>query len=1232
MLQETHLTDSEHLKLKKDWVGQVYHASFNSRSRGVAILIHKSLPLTEVEIKTDKCGRYVLIKGLLYGEYTSFLNIYAPPNHPITFHTHVFSIFSDWLFPSSVVGGDLNCCLHRLDKSHKLQLNSRISQSLLQCLSELGLLDTWRTLHPNAKGYTFYSNVHKTSSRIDYFFTPKVSMGNVISCSIGNILISDHAPVFLEISCSAEGQYGGWRFKNYLLKDPNFKIFVRAQFQYFMSINKTPEVRPQLLWDTAKAFIRGGIISYMAHQKKTQANKRLELENQLSDLQRKFNVSPSPEIRLQLDATKTALETILTSEAEKSLLFCKQRMYEHGNKPSRYLANLVREKRQTQAIAAIKDKHGNRHYHNKDINAIFQSFYETLYKSETTHESKQHMLRFLSTIELPCLSPDESKSLNEPISEEELLIAIGQLNNNKAPGPDGLTAEFYKEFKDCLVEPLLSALGQSFEDGTLPSSAYEACISLIHKKGRPADECASFRPISLLNLDRKLLAKILATRLEIVMPQLVSADQTGFIKGRNSCNNVRRLLNLIQYGSRMTDKALVVSLDAEKAFDRIEMPYLFHILESFGLGNNFIQWVKVLYAAPKACVLTNGKRSNVFPLGRGTAQGCPLSPLLFALAIEPLAEAIRTDDCIKGIQTQTKQHKISLYADDILLYISKPVNSIRRLIELIDLFSTFSGYKINYLKSEAMSLSKQNPCVSADASPFRWSPSGFTYLGIHITPLLPDLYKANFVPLVRRIKQDLARWTGLPLSLFGRVHLFKMNILPRLLYPFQMVPILLTRTSYKELNSALISFLWRNKGSRLKLSRLQLPVGMGGLAVPNIKLYQLACQCRYIRDWFQEDPESTWLDIESEKTFPIPLKNILYTSKERASSAIKGDFLLQNTLKVWRLIRKIEGQDKVTSLLTPLLLNPDFPPSLEKGSFNVWYDKGIRTLGDVWVNGSMLSFNQLMTEKQIPATQLFRYFQVRSYVVNTAKKCQTSCTTSPLEIIFTGENDSKLVTRIYVLFCNVMKEDTTTVRLKWETDFGVQIETEDWDELWFNLNGCFSTNRAKELQFRITHRLHITPLRRNKMNPGLSKFCNKCKIEEGSYIHCLWDCVHINKFWGDVLKEINVIVGETVSISPLFCILGMDPPDISTTKLTLVNILLFCARRCILLKWVSEESPNVTQWINGVLEFMPLEALSFYLKEEPYKFDKIWGPFMTYLGPNCLETLTKGVCGLAWRE
>uniref|UniRef100_A0AAQ5YXN0 Uncharacterized protein n=1 Tax=Amphiprion ocellaris TaxID=80972 RepID=A0AAQ5YXN0_AMPOC len=173
------------------------------------------------------------------------------------------------------------------------------------------------------------------------------------------------------------------------------------------------------------------------------------------------------------------------------------------------------------------------------------------------------------------------------------------------------------------------------------------------------------------------------------------------------------------------------------------------------------------------------------------------------------------------------------------------------------------------------------------AVPFRWSPSGFVYLGIHITLSLSGLYKANFIPLIRKIKEDLAHWTSLPLSPIGRVNLFKMNILPRLLYVFQMVPVLLTRRSLSILNSSLSSFLWRNKRARLKLQKLQLRVGDGGLSLPNIKYYQLACLGRYLWEWFRNDPRSTWLSIEATPLDPIPLRNILYTSKKWVANRTK---------------------------------------------------------------------------------------------------------------------------------------------------------------------------------------------------------------------------------------------------------------------------------------------------------------------------------------------------------
>ncbi|KAG7519086.1 hypothetical protein JOB18_000893 [Solea senegalensis] len=320
----------------------------------------------------------------------------------------------------------------------------------------------------------------------------------------------------------------------------------------------------------------------------------------------------------------------------------------------------------------------------------------------------------------------------------------------------------------------------------------------------------------------KEVTERVAQRLEKVLPNIINVDQSGFVVGRNSCNNIRRLLNVIQLSHQQKLPSMVMSLDAEKAFDRVEWPFL--------LGQTFCSWVKLLYNRPLAAVGINWQTFSYFPLARGTRQGCPLSPLLFAMVIEPLAEAIRNSPDIAGICAGEKDHKIALYADDILLFVTNQQTSVPVVLEIVNQFNEFSG-----------------------------SHQGFTYLGISITLSLEALYKANFVPLLKCIRDDLDRWISLPLSLLGRISLLKMNILPRLLYHFQMVPILLNNKTITRVNSCFSTFIWNRKKPRLKMAKLQMSVEEGGLGVPNIRLYQLAAQFGYIVDWINGDPESVWL-------------------------------------------------------------------------------------------------------------------------------------------------------------------------------------------------------------------------------------------------------------------------------------------------------------------------------------------------------------------------------------
>lgn len=276
---------------------------------------------------------------------------------------------------------------------------------------------------------------------------------------------------------------------------------------------------------------------------------------------------------------------------------------------------------------------------------------------------------------------------------------MSSLQSGKAPGPDGLRCKFYKEFISLLIEPLLNMFHDLLKNGSLPRTLTEANISLILKKGKADDECASYRPISLLNTDFELLSKTLALRLEGVLPSIINNYQTGFIVVRNSCSNMRRLFNVIQLSGKSGKlDCIVIGLDAEKAFNRVEWPYLFSTLETLGLEETFISWVKLLYNNSLPAV----KQQAVVLFLPGLGNKTGLSPLLIAVGIEPLAEAIRHTPSIIDIPVGSRTHKSSLYADDVLLFLTNPDVSIPAVPDIISCFSQFSGYKMNLFKSETV--------------------------------------------------------------------------------------------------------------------------------------------------------------------------------------------------------------------------------------------------------------------------------------------------------------------------------------------------------------------------------------------------------------------------------------------------------------------------------------------------------------------------------------------------
>lgn len=210
-----------------------------------------------------------------------------------------------------------------------------------------------------------------------------------------------------------------------------------------------------------------------------------------------------------------------------------------------------------------------KHIDHSEINSCFHKFYKKLYDSESLDD---HTLfkRFFRKIKVPKIETKTASELDKPFSVQEFTSVIKLIQTGKSPGPDGFPSEFFRKFADQLSPILLSVYEESLLVGSLPLTTRQAVISLILKKDKDALNCGSYRPISLLNVDGKILSKILACRLETILPSIVATDQTGFIKGRHSFFNIRRLLNIL-YGPTSSDfPEILLLLDAEKAFNRVE--------------------------------------------------------------------------------------------------------------------------------------------------------------------------------------------------------------------------------------------------------------------------------------------------------------------------------------------------------------------------------------------------------------------------------------------------------------------------------------------------------------------------------------------------------------------------------------------------------------------------------------------------------------------------------------
>lgn len=364
-------------------------------------------------------------------------------------------------------------------------------------------------------------------------------------------------------------------------------------------------------------------------------------------------------------------------------------------------------------------------------------------------EHNHNIHKFIEGLNIPQLNIEEQESLEKDLTFEELKDALTSVADNKSPGEDGFTKEFYEAFFDLLGKYLLNSdnNNEAFNRGSLSVSQKRGTITLIPEGDENLSDLKNWRPISLLNIDYKILSKALAKRMEQYLPKLIHSDQTGFVNGRYIGQNIRLLSDIMDF------------LDSKKCqgifqfVDTLEWSFISKTLEAFNFGNNFKKWFNVLYNSVQSSVVNGGFMTNYFEITRGVRQGCPLSPSLFILAVQLLALKIRQNTKCEGIYLPNNQEvKISQFADDTTI-ITNNTDSLKSHLQTIEWFGTVSGLKLNKKKTKVMWLGTIKHSNS-NILEFKSTKNPIKVLGTFLSYNQNKNIEENFLSRIRKMKTN----------------------------------------------------------------------------------------------------------------------------------------------------------------------------------------------------------------------------------------------------------------------------------------------------------------------------------------------------------------------------------------------------------------------------------------------------------------------------------------------
>jgi exonuclease III len=786
-------------------------------NRGTAILLRRSMPFSSLLM--SECGR---ITSIVINQI-NYVNIYAKSGSQYKRERDAF--FLDEIsihlnkndVNSHVICGDFNCIIDSADTKGSTK---NFCYGLKQLTISLDLKDV--ALVRNERKFTFFRGA--SASRLDRFYVSTHLVSSVLDIETLPVSFSDHHSVLIKMKIDFRDRainygYGHWKISPALLLHQDTLREFELKIQHMKTFNAYST--NIINWWTrnfkngAKAFFKNEIINFnrdIMQQKHFHYQALLLFSERLMEGQ---------DVAADLAYAKSKLIEIERKKLDALRLTLKENVVAEDEKINIY--QLVSKKNERSCIAElhhqdiiIEDQ--------QEIKKVIEDHFRNLFGSRP--RTREEPFRSLSNVE-KSLSETQRNELLQPISMAELEKTLLQCQKKKSPGPDGLTYEFYVKNFNSISNELLNIFNIFLNNpNTIPKNFADGTIILI-PKSKTIKTVDDLRPISLLNCDYKLFSKILANRITGILHHIIGESQSACIKGQSCIGNLKKIRNLISSLQRTRRRKIaIMSIDLQKAFDKVNLDYLWACMQKFGFPEALINILRNLYREAFSNILVNGHLTGQIKIEKSVRQGCPLSMVLFVLYIEPLLCGINRT--VEGCQIGQEVIQSMAYADDIN-FIVKNDEEAGNVFELIDDFCFDSGASVNYSKSSFLRINncKIGPQLMSETYDLK-------ILGMTFCAEIKTTIKKNYEKAIQNINFIFNSHGKRRINLVQKIWLSNTFVLSKLWYLSQIFPP--DNIHIGKIQKSLGKFLWAGYLYKIDRRQLFLKTEKGGLGLINLEI------------------------------------------------------------------------------------------------------------------------------------------------------------------------------------------------------------------------------------------------------------------------------------------------------------------------------------------------------------------------------------------------------------